>query len=154
VTDPTKTGAELEVLLVEDNPGDVRLIERGFEAGRFENVLHVVTDGEAALEFLNRRGEYAGAPRPDVILLDLNLPRKSGHEVLEALNADPDLSRIPVIVITASRNRGDRIEAYSRHTNAYLTKPDDPTEFVDLVRTIESFWLSLVRLPSRSAEEK
>ena len=143
------TDGELELLLVEDNPGDVRLIQEAFKKGRFQNTLHVVSDGEAALDFVRQTGEYVDAPRPDLVLLDLNLPKRSGHDVLGEMKSDEDLQRIPVIVITSSRAREDLIESYSRHTNAYLTKPSDPDEFVDLVRTIESFWLSLVKLPPK-----
>lgn len=139
----------LELLLVEDNPGDVRLVREAFDQGRFQNNLHVATDGEEALDFVYGRGEHADAPRPDLVLLDLNLPKTSGQEVLDEMKSDDDLRRIPVIVLTSSRARGDLIDSYDRHTNAYLTKPTDPDEYVDLVRTVESFWLSLVKLPPK-----
>ena len=145
------TDGELELLLVEDNPGDVRLIQEAFSEGRFRNSLHVATDGEEALDFVHQRGEYADAPRPDLVLLDLNLPKRSGQAVLEEMKTDDDLRFIPVIVITSSRARDDVIKSYSRHTNAYLTKPTDPQEYVDLARTIEAFWLSLVKLPPKEA---
>lgn len=140
---------ELDLLLVEDNPGDVRLIREAFENGRFQNSLHVARNGDEALDFVHQRGEYADAPRPGIVLLDLNLPRTSGREVLDEMKSHEELRRIPVIVVTSSRERGDLIESYDRHTNAYLTKPTDPDEFGDLVRTIESFWLSLVKLPPK-----
>ncbi|AXR79217.1 response regulator [Natrarchaeobaculum sulfurireducens] len=136
-----------QLLLVEDNPGDVRLTREAFEAGRIENELHVVPDGAQALDFLHRRGEYADAPRPDLILLDLNLPRTGGEAVLEELKADPELRPIPVIVLTSSRAEEDVVKSYDLHANAYLTKPVDPDEFIDTVRAFEKFWFSVVRLP-------
>lgn len=139
-----------QILLVEDNPGDVRLTKEAFEHGRIENDLHVVTDGVDALEFLHQRGGYDDAPRPDLVLLDLNLPRKNGDEVLEELKADPDLRSIPVIVLTSSKAEEDIARSYDLHANAYLTKPVDPEEFIDTVRAFEEFWLSLVRLPTEA----
>ncbi|WP_436347356.1 response regulator [Natronorubrum sp. FCH18a] len=136
-----------QILLVEDNPGDVRLTEEAFKQGRIENDLHVVTDGNEALEFLYRRGEYADAPRPDLILLDLNLPRKDGEEVLEELKGDSELRSIPVIVLTSSRAEEDVVRSYELHANAYLTKPVDPDDFIETVRAFEKFWFSVVRLP-------
>ncbi|MHC3438434.1 response regulator [Natrialbaceae archaeon A-gly3] len=136
-----------QILLVEDNPGDVRLTKEAFEHGRIENDLHVVTDGSEALEFLNQHGEYDDAPRPDLILLDLNLPRMNGDEVLDELKDDPDLRPIPVIVLTSSKAEEDIARSYELHANAYLTKPVDPDEFIDTVRAFEEFWFSVVRLP-------
>ena len=136
-----------QLLLVEDNPGDVRLTREAFESGRIENELHVVPDGTQALDFLHRRGEYADAPRPDLILLDLNLPRTDGEAVLEELKADPEFRSIPVIVLTSSRAEEDVARSYDLHANAYLTKPVDPDEFIETVRAFEKFWLSVVRLP-------
>ncbi len=136
------------ILLVEDNPGDVRLTKESFEHGPIENDLHVVTDGAAALEFLHRRGEYTDAPRPDLVLLDLNLPRITGDEVLEELKADPELRSIPVVVLTSSKAEEDVARSYDHHANAYLTKPVDPEEFIDTVRVFEEFWFSVVRLPT------
>ena len=136
-----------QILLVEDNPGDVRLTKEAFEHGRIENDLHVVTDGAEALEFLYQRGEYTDAPRPDLVLLDLNLPRKNGDEVLEELKADSDLRSIPVIVLTSSKAEEDIARSYELHANAYLTKPVDPDEFIETVRAFEKFWFSVVRLP-------
>ncbi|TYT61405.1 response regulator [Natrialba swarupiae] len=137
-----------QILLVEDNPGDVRLTKEAFKQGRIENDLHVVTDGNRALEFLARDGRYEDAPRPDLILLDLNLPRTDGEEVLEQLKDDPNLRSIPVIVLTSSRAEEDIVKSYELHANAYLTKPVDPDEFIDAVRAFEKFWFSVVRLPS------
>lgn len=148
MTDSTQLRPEpAQILLVEDNPGDVRLTEEAFKQGRIENDLHVVSDGTDALEFLYRRGEYEDAPRPDLILLDLNLPRKDGEDVLEELKADPELRSIPVIVLTSSRAEEDVVRSYELHANAYLTKPVDPDDFIETVRTFEKFWFSVVRLP-------
>ncbi|QLK25172.1 response regulator [Natrinema zhouii] len=136
-----------QILLVEDNPGDVRLTREAFKQGRIENDLHVVSDGIEALAFLSQQGEYADVPRPDLILLDLNLPGKDGEEVLEELKDDPVLRAIPVIVLTSSRAEEDVVKSYELHANAYLTKPVDPDEFIETVRAFEKFWFSVVRLP-------
>ncbi|MFP8953900.1 response regulator [Natrialbaceae archaeon A-arb3/5] len=136
-----------QILLVEDNPGDVRLTEEAFKQGRIENDLHVVTDGNEALEFLSQQGDYEDVPRPDLILLDLNLPRTDGEEVLETLKHDSSLRSIPVIVLTSSRAEEDIARSYELHANAYLTKPVDPDEFIETVRAFEKFWFSVVRLP-------
>ncbi len=135
------------ILLVEDNPGDVRLTKEAFKQGRIENDLYVVSDGAEALDFLSQRGEYDDVPRPDLILLDLNLPGKDGEDVLEDLKADPKLRSIPVIVLTSSRAEEDVARSYELHANAYLTKPVDPDEFIETVRAFEKFWFSVVRLP-------
>lgn len=140
-------GEPVNILLVEDNPGDVRLTEEAFEEGRIANMLHVVTDGEAALDFIFQRGEYESAPRPDFVLLDLNLPRVGGMEVLEQIKEDPELRTIPVIILTSSETEEDVVKSYERYTNAYLTKPISPDEFISLVRSFEDFWLSIVTLP-------
>ncbi|SFF91769.1 Response regulator receiver domain-containing protein [Halopelagius inordinatus] len=137
----------VDVLLVEDNPGDVRLTREAFDDGKIDNTLHVATDGVEALDFLHRRGEYSDAPRPDVVLLDLNLPRKNGDEVLAEVKDDPDLRRIPVIVLTSSESDEDILHSYEHHANAYLTKPVDPFEFMETVGTFEEMWFSIVRLP-------
>ncbi|WP_435127245.1 response regulator [Halobaculum sp. D14] len=137
----------IDILLVEDNPGDVRLTKEAFADAKLANDLHVVTDGEAALEFLFQRGEHADAPRPNLTLLDLNLPKVDGLDVLEEMNDDPALQRIPVVVLTGSEAEEDIVQSYEHHSNAYLTKPIDPDEFVDLVRSFEEFWLTLVELP-------
>ncbi|WP_290817986.1 response regulator [Halovivax sp.] len=143
----------VEILLVEDNPGDVRLTEEAFREARIENNLHVVTDGVEALQFLERRGEYGDVPRPDLVLLDLNLPRMNGDEVLEALKDDPELRTIPVIVLTSSAAEEDVVKSYKLHANAYLTKPVDPAEFIDTVQSFERFWFSIVKLPGAGGEE-
>ena len=136
-----------DILLVEDNPGDIRLTEEAFKEGQIDNTLHVVTDGVEALDFLYRRGEHTDAPRPDIILLDLNLPRKNGDEVLAEIREDTDISQIPVIVLTSSGAQEDIVTSYELQANAYLTKPIDPAEFIEIVRSFEAFWLSTVRFP-------
>ncbi|QCJ47862.1 response regulator [Haloprofundus sp. MHR1] len=148
MSDRIGTGRPAEILLVEDNPGDVRLTEEAFKQGQIENTLHVVTDGVEALDFLFKRGEHADAPCPDIVLLDLNLPRKDGDEVLEEIRSDDDLAKIPVIVLTSSDAESDVVKSYELHANAYLTKPVDPAEFVETIQSFNSFWLSIVRLPS------
>ena len=137
----------VDILLVEDNPGDVRLTREAFSRGRINNELHVVTDGESALDYLFQRGDFEDAPRPDLVLLDLNLPRLDGIEVLSEIKDDGGLRRLPVVVLTSSEAEEDVVRSYELHTNAYLTKPVDPGEFIDLVRTFEEFWFELVRLP-------
>lgn len=146
----TKDGAgtPVTILLVEDNPGDVRLTQEGFKYSKLTNTLHVVGDGIEALDFLFQRNDYADAPRPDIVLLDLNLPRKSGHEVLEELRADPKHRAIPVIVLSGSDSQTDVIKSYNLGVQGYLTKPVDPDEFIDMIRSLEQFWLSIVKLPS------
>lgn len=144
---PTSHAEPARVLLVEDNPGDVRLTKEAFKSGRIENDLYVVSDGIDALEFLSQEGEYADAPRPDLILLDLNLPRMNGDELLEELRGDPELRRIPVIVLTSSEAEEDIVNSYDLNANAYLTKPVDPDAFIETVRAFEKFWFSMVRLP-------
>jgi CheY-like chemotaxis protein len=140
----------LDVLLVEDNPGDVRLTQEAFKDSGLTDNLHVVRDGEQALDFLYRRGEHGEAPLPHVVLLDLNLPKVDGLEVLETIKDDPDLMRIPVVILTSSKAEADVHRSYELHSNAYLTKPVDPNEFVDLVRTFGEFWSSTAWLPSRN----
>jgi CheY-like chemotaxis protein len=137
----------VDILLVEDNPGDFRLTREAFAEGRLANDIHVVTDGIEALDFLYQRGDYEDAPRPQIVLLDLNLPRKNGDEVLAEIKDDPELSRIPVIVLTSSEAETDVVRSYELNANAYLTKPVDPQAFIEEIRALEEFWLSLVRLP-------
>jgi chemotaxis family two-component system response regulator Rcp1 len=138
----------IEILMVEDNPGDVRLTREAFKDGRVWNRLHVVEDGIAALDFLHRREPYGDAPRPDVILLDLNLPRMDGREVLAAIKGDPSLRVIPVVVLTTSQAEEDVLRAYHLNANCYITKPVDLAQFIRIVQAIEDFWLTVVRLPS------
>lgn len=144
----SEMGDLADILLVEDNPGDVRLTREALTDGKVHNTLHVVNDGVEALDFCYQRGEYEASPRPDIILLDLNLPRKDGDEVLETIKDDPNLKRIPVIVLTSSDTHQDIVESYDLNANAYLTKPVDPAEFIDTIRTLERFWLTIVRLPN------
>lgn len=136
-----------QILLVEDNPGDVLLTREALAEARVANELSVARDGEEALRFLRREAEHAESPRPDIILLDLNLPRKGGREVLEEIKADPALKRIPVIVLTTSAAEQDILQTYDLHANSYVTKPLDVDEFLAAVRQIEGFWLEVVRLP-------
>jgi chemotaxis family two-component system response regulator Rcp1 len=137
----------MEILLVEDNPADVELVEEAFSEGRFRHNIHSAQDGVVAMQFVRKEGRFAEAPKPDVILLDLNLPKKDGREVLNEIKADPDLCRIPVIVLTTSNDDTDVQRAYGLHANCYITKPIALDDFLDKVRSIESFWLATVRLP-------
>ncbi|HDR00446.1 MAG TPA: response regulator [candidate division WOR-3 bacterium] len=141
-------GRPVEILLVEDNPGDVRLTREAFKEAKVRNVIHVARDGVEAMEFLRRQGAHAAAPRPDIILLDLNLPRKDGREVLAELKADPGLRRIPVVVLTTSKAEEDIARSYDLHANCYVTKPVGFDQFIDVVKTIEGFWLTVVMLPN------
>jgi CheY-like chemotaxis protein len=142
-----KTVEPLELLLVEDNPGDVRLTEEALREGRVYNKIHVVDDGVEALAFLRREGRYADARRPDIILLDLNLPKKDGREVLEEIKSDKALKRIPVVVLTTSEAEQDILRVYNLHANCYVTKPLDLDQFMSVVKSIENFWLTVVKLP-------
>lgn len=137
-----------EILLIEDNPGDVMLTQEAFHEGRLAHRLSVVGDGEEAIDFLRRAGKYADAPRPDLVLLDLNLPKKDGRELLAEVKDDPDLRHIPVIVLTTSESEQDIWRAYRLHANCYLTKPIQMDDFLRKIRSIEDFWLTVVRLPS------
>jgi CheY-like chemotaxis protein len=136
-----------EVLLVEDNPGDVMLTTEALEEAKLHINMSVVSDGVDALAFLYRRGPYAEAPRPDLMLLDLNMPRKDGREVLAEIKADPDLRGIPVVVLTTSRAEQDIVRTYNLHANAYVTKPVDLEQFIAIVHTINQFWFTIVTLP-------
>lgn len=147
-----KMGKVAEILLVEDNPGDARLTVEAFADGRVKNNLNVVSDGVEAMRYLRNEGEFAGKPMPDIILLDLNLPRKDGREVLAEVKADEDLRKIPIVILTTSRAEEDILRTYDLHANCYITKPVELDSFINVVRTIEDFWLTLVRLP-RSEED-
>jgi CheY-like chemotaxis protein len=149
MTQPFEGQREIEVLLVEDDPGDVLMTREAFQDYKVHNQLHVVNDGEQAMAFLRQEGEYAGRPRPDLVLLDLNLPRMDGRQVLQAIKSDPDLSSIPVVVLTTSEAEDDVLRSYSLHANAYVTKPVDFERFIDVVRQIDDFFVTVVRLPSR-----
>ena len=140
-------GEPVEILLVEDNPGDYRLTKEALKEGKVYNNLHWAKDGVEALEFLKRQGKHAKAPRPDIILLDLNLPKRDGREVLEMIKKDGDLKHIPVVVLTTSEAEEDVLKSYELHANCYITKPIDVEKFIEAVRSIEDFWLSIVRLP-------
>jgi CheY-like chemotaxis protein len=140
----------IEVLLVEDDPGDVLMTQEAFEEHKVRNRLHVVNDGVDAVAFLRREGEYAGAPRPDLVLLDLNLPRRDGREVLAEIKNDPDLCHIPVVVLTTSQADEDIVRSYQLHANAYVTKPVDFERFIAVVRQIDNFFVSVVKLPPRA----
>ncbi len=143
----SSNGSLVEILLVEDNPGDVRLTKEAMKEGKMRNNLSVVNDGVEAMAFLRREGQYVDAPRPDVILLDLNLPRKDGREVLAEIKADPDLRRIPVVVLTSSKAEEDILHSYDSHANCYITKPGDLEQFMEVVKSVEGFWVQIVKLP-------
>ena len=146
MTDPRH---ELHILLVEDDPGDVLMTQEAFEHHRIRNPLHVVTDGVAALRFLRREGEYTGATRPGLILLDLNLPLMNGREVLAEIKSDEALLSIPVVVLTTSQAEEDIVRSYNLHANAYVTKPVDFTCFMEVIRQIDNFFVTVVRHPTR-----
>jgi CheY-like chemotaxis protein len=137
----------VDVLLVEDDPGDVLMTREAFEHYRIRNNLHVVSDGEQALHFLRKTGDYADVPRPGLILLDLNLPRRNGLEVLAEMKADADLLTIPVVVLTTSQADEDIVRSYALHANAYISKPVDFERFIEVIRQIDNFFLTLVKLP-------
>ena len=139
----------IEILLVEDSPTDALLTREALEVAKVLNTLHHVEDGVTALDFLHRRGVYAAAPRPGLVLLDLNLPKKNGHEVLAEIKATPDLSTIPVVVLTTSKTEQDIARSYDLHANCFVTKPVDFRQFADVVRSINDFWFSVVPLPPR-----
>jgi CheY-like chemotaxis protein len=152
-TTPQPAGEPIEVLLVEDDPGDVLLIEEAFEFNKVRNSLNVVPDGVEALAFLRREGEHAEAPRPGLILLDLNLPRMDGREVLAEVKGDPELRTIPVVVLTTSKAEEDVLRSYDLHANAYVTKPVDFDRFIEVVRQIDEFFVSVVRLPGAAGAD-
>jgi len=143
----TNVDKPVEILLAEDNPGDVVLTKKALEQGKLANNLHVVEDGVEAMEYLRQEGEYADAVRPDLILLDLNMPRKDGKEVLADINEEDGLSRIPVVVLTSSESEEDIAKSYELSANAYLTKPVDFDGFVEIVNRLEDFWFQVVKLP-------
>ena len=139
----------VEILLVEDNPGDVRLTREALAEGKLHNNLHVVQDGEEAMRFLRREGAFKDAVKPDLVLLDLNLPRMDGRAVLQAMKADPALRRIPVVVLTSSQAEQDVLKSYELHANCYITKPLDLPQFIKVVRAVEDFWFTVVKLPAK-----
>jgi CheY-like chemotaxis protein len=144
------SGRPIEILLVEDNPGDVRLTMEGLNEGKVRNNLHVAKDGVEAMAFLRRERQFQNAVRPDLILLDLNLPRKDGREVLADIKSDNDLKTIPVVVLTTSRAEQDVLHSYQLQANCYITKPVDLEQFITVVKSIEDFWLTIVTLPNHA----
>ncbi len=149
-----QTAKPIEILLVEDNPGDVRLTQEVLRDGKMNNNLYVAKDGVDAVTFLRREGAYTDAPVPDMILLDLNLPKKDGREVLAEIKADPLLKRIPVVVLTTSKAEQDIHKAYDLHANCYITKPVDLDQFIQVVTSIENFWLTIVKLPRGEEDDR
>jgi two-component system, chemotaxis family, response regulator Rcp1 len=142
-------GGPIEILLVEDNPGDVDLVKEALSEAKMKNELHVVMDGEEAMKFLRHQDKYADAPMPDLILLDLNLPKKSGREVLEEIKTDPELGVIPVVILTSSKEEEDIVKSYKMHANCYITKPVNFDQFLKVVKSIEEFWFTIVKLPCK-----
>ena len=142
-----RDAAPIEVLLVEDSPGDVRLTREAFKDAKVHINLHVASDGAEAMDFLNREGKHLDVPRPDLILLDLNLPKKDGREVLEEIKQSPGLKSIPVVILTTSASDADILRSYRLHANCYITKPVGLDGFLEVVKSIDSFWLSVVKLP-------
>ena len=142
-------GKPIEILIVEDNEGDVGLIEEVFEEAKIKNNIHVAEDGEEAVLYLRGKGKFSGSPRPDIIILDLNLPNKDGREVLKEIKEDENLKNIPVVVLTTSGAEKDIIRAYELHANAYVTKPIDFDQFINVIGSIVNFWLEIVKLPSK-----
>ncbi|MBI1910962.1 MAG: response regulator [Deltaproteobacteria bacterium] len=140
---------QVEILMVEDNPADVRLTEEAFKDAKVLNNMSVVGDGVEAMAFLRREGKYANAAKPDLILLDLNLPKKDGREVLAEIKNDPELKRIPVVILTTSEDEKDILKAYDLHVNAYVRKPVDLDQFMKVVEAVEDFWLTVVKLPTK-----
>jgi CheY-like chemotaxis protein len=140
----------IEILLVEDSPGDVRLTQEALRDAKVQNNLHIASDGMEAKNFLWRQGKHANAPRPDLILLDLNLPKKSGQEILEDVKLDPSLKSIPVVILTTSEAGEDILRSYQLHANCYITKPVDLDQFLKVVKAIDNFWLTIVKLPTEA----
>jgi len=150
MVEEAKAGPPVEILLVEDNPGDVRLTREALKEGKVYNNLHWTKDGVEALEFLQQTGKFAQAPRPDIILLDLNLPKKDGREVLAAIKNDVHLRNIPVVILTTSQAEEDVARSYDLHANCFITKPVDLQKFIQVVQSIDQFWLTVVTLPCKS----
>lgn len=139
----------IDILLVEDNPGDVRLTREALKDAKVLNEVYVAQDGVEAMDFLQKKGKFADAPTPDIVLLDLNLPRKDGREVLADIKGNPKLKHIPVVILTTSKADEDIIKTYNLHANAYITKPVDLTRFIEIIHALEDFWFSIVRLPPK-----
>jgi CheY-like chemotaxis protein len=144
-----QTCKTIDILLVEDNPGDVDLVKEAMSEGKLCNTLHVAGDGLQAMKFLRRQADFSGAPSPDLILLDLNLPKKSGREVLREIKNDPDLQTIPVVILTSSKDKEDICRSYALHANCYVAKPVSLDQFLKVVNSIENFWLNVAKLPGR-----
>lgn len=139
----------IDILLVEDNPGDVRLTREALKDAKVLNEVYVTQDGVAAMQFLHKQGAFSNAPMPDLILLDLNLPKKDGREVLAEIKQDPKLKHIPVVILTTSKADEDIVRTYNLHANAYITKPVDLNRFIEIIHTLEEFWFSIVKLPPK-----
>ena len=148
-TTANQTAKQIEILLVEDNEGDVGLVEEVFQEAKIMNNLNIAEDGEEAILFLRKEGKFSNVPSPDIILLDLNLPGKDGREVLKEIKEDDELKRIPVVILTTSRAEGDILKSYNLHANSYITKPVDFDQFIKVIKSIENFWLDIVKLPSK-----
>ena len=148
----TAKSKPIDILLVEDNPGDVRLTQETLREAKVHNTLHVVTDGAEALAFLRRTGQYVNEAPPNLILLDLNLPKKNGVEVLAEIKADENLRRIPVVILTSSQSEQDIVRSYNLYANAYVVKPVDFDQFIAIIKSIESFWLEIVYLPKETGQ--
>lgn len=142
----------IEILLIEDNPADIRLTQEAFQQARLQNTIHVVQDGVNAIAFIRQTAPFQQAPRPDLILLDLNLPKKDGREVLKEIKSDTHTRTIPVVVLTTSDDEADVLRSYDLHANAYLVKPIDILQFIKMIQTLEDFWLSVVKLPPKVSE--
>ncbi|MGB9978407.1 response regulator [Methanobacterium sp.] len=149
-TTVNQTAKQIEILLVEDNEGDVGLVEEVFHEAKIMNNLNVAEDGEEAILFLRREGKFSNVPSPDIILLDLNLPGKDGREVLKEIKEDDELKRIPVVILTTSKAEEDILKSYNLHANSYITKPVDFDQFIKVIKSIENFWLDIVKLPSKT----
>ncbi len=146
------TGRTIEILLVEDNEGDARLTEEALRENKTRYRLSVARDGEEALKFLKRERKHVNAPRPDLILLDLNLPKKNGHEILEEIKKDLNLKRIPVVILTVSQSEEDIMKSYDLYANCYITKPVDLNQFIEIVKFVRNYWLNIVKLPPDGAK--
>ena len=142
-------GRPIQILLVEDNPGDVRLTQEALTEGKVRNNMTVATDGVEAMQVLRKEGKFDGAPEPDLVLLDLNMPKKDGREVLEEIKSDDKLKHIPVVILTTSHSEEDVLKSYGLHANCYITKPVELDQFLHVVKSVEQFWLSIVKLPTR-----
>jgi CheY-like chemotaxis protein len=143
----SNSGLPIDILLVEDNPADVRLIVESLKEETVWNILHVVKDGVEAISFLQKKGKYANKPKPDLILLDLHMPKKTGHEVLAEIKEDEDLKRIPVIVLSSSKADEDILKSYGLHANSYITKPIDLHQSIQVIKTVKEFWFTIAKLP-------